>query len=228
MKFLLATIILVLASVCNPTIAQAAFIDTPSYRQCSALASANPRKGVAFANDLLTGGGETIASFHCRAMAYYTMGKYDASAKDLSRVYALTDKSQLSLRSYITRQAARALSKSGDVDRALASLQREFWAIQDTEEASDTIKERLSSELLIDRAQLFTDTNKLTRAIQELDHANNLMPENDRILLARAKLFERLEAYAQATKDLEMVLKHNPRHTEARSLLKMLRKKSAN
>ena len=106
----------------------------------------------------------------------------------------------------------------------LASLQRELWAIQDYEGSSQTTKERLLNDLLLDRAQLLADSNNPTAAVQELDHALSLMPNNARVLLARAKMFERLGATAQANQDLETILKNNPRHSEARSMLKQLRK----
>ena len=220
MQITLASIFFVICALPAAVHAQASFTNTPDYKRCTALAANAPEKGIDFANAQLVEKGKHIGALHCRAMAQFTLGNFHDSAKDLAGVYAMVENDQLSLRSYITRQAARALSKAGDTDRALASLQRELLALQEAKYKNKTVKERLSADLLLDRAQLFAGDGKHTLAIQELDHAVSLVPNNEAILLSRAQMFAKVGANAQATRDLEAILKTNPRHAKARSLLK--------
>lgn len=222
MRTTLASFFLILCWLPAAAQAQIGFADSPEYRRCTAMASAKPTDAMRYAEALLGQKGDHIAAFHCRAMAHFTAARYQESAKDLARVYAMVDEKKLAMRSYITRQAARALSQGGDINRALASLQREVLALQTSKHATLTAQEQLISALLLDRAQLFMDAEKPTQAVQELDHAASLTPDKEEVLLARATIFHGLGARAQAQADLEHILKQNPRHAKARGLLQEL------
>jgi tetratricopeptide (TPR) repeat protein len=198
--------------------AYANFVDTPHYRQCSTLATSAPADAIRMANQSLQQHQELAANYHCRAIAHYTAGAYQTSAEDLARVYAATNPHNVHVRIYITRQAARALVKAGDTERALASLQRELLQLERRSQSA-TQKEQMGSALLLDRAQIYADKDQPTRAIQELDHAVSLSPSDPKIRIARAALFMELGADIMAAEDLNHILQGNPRHAKARSML---------
>ena len=62
-----------------------------------------------------------------------------------------------------------------------------------------------------------------SKAKNELDEALQKDPDNIRLLLNRAKLYRQLQKFGDAFNDLQAIIKQNPDHQEAKSLLNLTR-----
>ena len=194
--------------------------NSPAYQECTALATSNPDQALAKADAWLKID-NGIAAQHCRAMALYGLRRFAESADLLASVRAAAPASNLALRSYLTRQGAKAALAANRVDQALGLLSSQLDEIS-AAQGDNAASSRLASELLLDRARLNGTYGKLDEAAKDLDHAVSLTPINEEVLLERAGVFERLGDKSLARNDAEIILRLNPNNTGARTLLQRL------
>lgn len=194
--------------------AQAAGMQSPAYAECSSLAGSNPQKALEKADAWLkidTG----IAAQHCRAMALYGLKRYAEAGDALSNVRDAITAPDISVRSYITRQASRAYLNANTPDKSLAILGNQITDIGNYR-GDNANAAKLTSELLLDRARIQTSFGKLDEAAKDLDHAVSLTPVNETVLLERASVFEKLGDMPLAKADVDSVLSINPNNAQAK------------
>ena len=203
-----------------PAAAAESFVQSPAYKECTQLASSNPGLALQKAESWLKAEQSTSA-LHCRAMALYGLRQYELSAAALADVRNTLVPTNITLRSFVARQASRAWLNAGKPDAAIASLSAQITELSPQEMANAYPK--LSSELLVDRARLRANSGQLTDAIQDLDHAISLTPDSEDVLLERADVLAKLGDGAQAKRDLQAVLRLNPKHEQALERMRNLR-----
>lgn len=212
-RLLLATTCLLIAA---PVFAQTASMQSPAYQECAALASSNPTQALAKAEAWLRID-NGIAAQHCHAMALYGLHRYAEAADALVSVRAAIGPENISLRSYITRQTARAYINANEADKAFTLLNAEITEIGNTK-GDNANAAHLTADLLLDRARLDVTYGKLEDAAKDLDHAVSLTPVNEDVLFERATVFEKLGDAPLAKNDLDAILTINSGNTQARQM----------
>ena len=202
-------------------LAAGTFVQSPAYKECTALASSDPALALQKADAWLkidTG----IAALHCRAMALYGLRRFAESGEALANVRLAIAKEDILLRSYVARQASRAWLNANQPDKAVNAVSEQIndMAIVSGDNATEA---RLTAELLLDRAKLRSNYGQLNEAVQDLDHAVSLAPINEDVLIERARVFEQLGDIALARQDLQAVLRGNPTHPLALERMQQLR-----
>ncbi len=215
---------LLLISTClfitSPAFAQQASMQSPAYRECSTLANSNPTQALAKADTWLkmdTG----IAAQHCRAMALYGLRRFAEAGDALTAVRDMIAPENITLRSYVARQAANAMVGANKADQAVSLLTTQINEIS-TMRTDNGIAAGVTSELLVERARIHTNFGKLDDAAKDLDHAVSLTPTNESVLMERSAVFEKLGDFALAKNDLKSVLTINSSHNAARVALSRL------
>ena len=199
-----------------PAFAQVAGMQSPAYQECAALSNSNPAQALAKAEAWLRID-NGIAAQHCHAMALYGLHRYAKAADALNSIRAAIAPENITLRTYITRQAARAYINASAADRALALLNSEIGEIGNTK-GDNAHAAHLTSDLLLDRARLNVTYGKLEEAAKDLDHAVSLTPVNEEVLLQRASVFEKLGDPSLAKSDVDAVLVINSGNSQARQM----------
>lgn len=220
MKRLLAAT--ALALLASPVLAQG-FVQSPAYKECTALASSAPQKALEKSDEWLKLD-DGFAAHHCRAMALYGLGQFPQAAEELGLVREKIDGQNLALRTYVTVQASQAWVAAGQSDRALAVLGAQINNIASTKNDNAT-EAKFTSELLLERARLLLKYGKATDAVQDLDHAISLTPLDEDVLMTRALAFEQLNDFPLARADANSVLKLKPGDEKATALLARLKGK---
>ena len=208
--FLISTILV----ASSPAFAQQAGMQSPAYTECTSLAASNPTQALAKADAWLkidTG----IAAQHCRAMALYGLKRYAETGDALAAVHDSITTPDITLRSYVARQAAHAYLNANAADKALVLLSNQINDIG-TVHGDNANAAKLTSELLLDRARLNVTYGKLDDAAKDLDHAVSLTPINEAVLMERAGVFEKLGDLPLARNDLDAVLTINSSNSDAR------------
>ena len=213
MKRLLLTISLFAAA---PAYAQPAGMQSPAYQECTSLANTNPAQALAKAEAWLRID-NGIAAQHCRAMALYGLHRFSEAADALATVRNALGAGNISLHSYVTRQAVRAYINGSEADKALALLNAEIGELGNTR-GDNATPAHLTADLLLDRARLHETYGKLDESAKDLDHAVSLTPVNQEILLERAGVFEKLGDVPLAKNDLDAVLTINSGNSQARTM----------
>ena len=206
-----------------PAIAGAAdsFVQSPAYKECSALAGSNPSLALQKAEAWLKIDNGTSA-LHCRAMALYGLRRFAESAAALADVRLTIPRENVALRSYVARQSARAWVNASQPAQAIAALGGQLNEMAGMKGDNAAIAQQ-TAEVLLDRARLRQTYGQLTDAIQDLDHAVSLSPMNEQVLLERARVFVQLNDPALAKQDLQAILRGNPTHADALSMMRQLR-----
>ncbi|MES2985047.1 MAG: hypothetical protein V4735_07670 [Pseudomonadota bacterium] len=217
MKRILAAAIV--AAAC-PAVAQTAILQSPAYKECSTLAASNPTKALVKADEWINID-NGLAAQHCRAMALFGLHRFDEAATALSDLHDSVAPENITLRSYLTRQAALASINATRTAEALALITTQIGEFSTIKTDNATIA-KLTAELLLDRARIHITYGKLGDAMADLDHAVSLSPIHEEVLLERAAVFEKLGDPALARSDAEIVLKLNPRSTAAKALIARL------
>jgi hypothetical protein len=215
---------LLLISTCllaaTAAVAQSSDMQSPAYRECTTLATSNPAQALTKAEAWLkidTG----IAAQHCRAMALYGLRRFVEAGEALTGVREMISPENISLRSYVTRQASRAFVGANSADRSLGILGAQIADIS-SHRGNNAVAAKLTSELLLDRARIHVSFGKLDDAAKDLDHAVSLTPINEDVLMERAGVFEKLGDMALARSDVEVITKINPTNAQARNMLERL------
>jgi hypothetical protein len=200
----------------TPAFAQSASMQSPAYLECTGLATSNPAQALAKA-DAWMKIDAGIAAQHCRAMALYGLRRFAEAGDGLALVRDAIGPENITLRSYVTRQAVRAYINASQADRAFALLGAQINEIGSFRGDNGNAA-RLTSELLLDRARLNVTYGKLDDAAKDLDHAVSLTPVNQELLLERASVFEKLGDAPLAKNDIDAVLTINSSNSQARAM----------
>lgn len=216
----LIPLLLTTACVVSPVYAQT-FTSAPAYKECTAAASSNPQVALAKADEWLKID-DSLSAHHCRAMALYSLKRYEESATELEMVRTKIDPADIAIRTYVTRQASRAWIDAGKAESAIRVISEQVNEMT-MGRGDNTTQARLSTELLIDRSRIRVEYGQLAEAVQDLDQAISLSPGSEAVLLQRAKIFAQLGDNALAQQDLQVVLRLNPNHQEAIGLMRVLR-----
>ena len=192
----------------------------PAYRECSELASQNPEQALIKAEAWLAVE-QGIPAQHCKAMALFGLRRFDEAGDALSSLRTQVPSDDIALRSYLTHQAAYALTNADRSDKALALLATQ---IEDMNQfRGDNINAaKLTSGLLLHRARIHRDYGRLTDAVKDLDRAVSLTPLNEEVLLTRAAVFEKLGDLPLARSDVDAVLTLNRANPAAKAARKRL------
>lgn len=197
------------------------FTSSPAYKQCSAAAAQAPADALKQADEWLKID-DAIGPHHCRAMALYGLKRYDESGSELDTVRLKIDASDIAMRTYVTRQAARAWVEAGKPEIAIKVLSEQVNDMT-MQRGDNATQARLATELLLDRSRIRVEYGQLGEAVQDLDQAISLAPGNESVLMQRAKIFAQLGDTALAQQDLQVLLRMNPKHQEAIGLMRVLR-----
>lgn len=196
------------------------FTQSPAYKECAALASSNPLAAEQKANEWLKVD-DGIGPHHCRAMAFYGQRRFEEAAQELSFVRSRIAASNVVLRSYVTKQTAKAWMDAGRPDAAISSLGEQILDMSAVRGDNANVSQ-LTSELLHERAKLRITYGQPAEAVKDLDHAVSLTPTNEEVLLARATAFMQLNDSSLALQDVASVLKLNPANSKAQELKRQL------
>lgn len=197
------------------------FTASSAYKDCTALASSNPEQALNKASEWLKID-DSVAAHHCRAMALYGLKQYDAAGAELDIVRAKIDVAQISLRSYVARQGARAWVDANKPQNALNILTEQINDM--TQNRGDNATQaQLTTDLLLDRGRVREQYGQLSEAVQDFDQAVSLSPSNEEVLIERAKVFSQLGDSGLAQRDLQVVLRFNPGNKQAQGLMRVLR-----
>ncbi len=199
------------------------FTTSPAYEACATLATTDAAAALKKAEDLARTD-NTIGSAHCRAMALYGLRRYQEAGEALDKIRDALPEGEEVLRSYVTRQAARAWVEAGQHEKARRSLSVQIARL--APRAHDQPRTgRQVSELLLDRAGIYMKQGQTTDAVQDLDHALSLRPNGEDLLLARAELLLAIGDKALAQEDLQRILRMNPRQPQALAKMRSLKGK---
>jgi predicted Zn-dependent protease len=215
------------AALILPATADAAdsFVQSPAYKECTALAGSNPTLALQKAEAWLRIDNST-APLHCRAMALYGLHRFPEAAAALADVRLTIPPENIILRTYVARQASRAWVNAVQPAQAIGALSIQLNDMAGMKGDNAAIAQQ-SADLLLDRAKLRETYGQLTEAVQDLDHAVSLSPLNEQLLLERARVFVQLNDAALAKQDLQAVLRGNPTQAEALSMMRQLRDDAA-
>ncbi len=195
-------------------------MQSPAYKECSELAATNPAQALAKADAWLKID-NGLAAQHCRALALYGLKRYAEAGDALASLRDIIPANEISLRSYVTRQAAHAYLNANAADKALNLLGTELIELGNYR-GDNANGAKITAELLLDRARIDVTYGKLPDAAKDLDHAVSLTPVNVEVLLERAGVFEKLGDMPLAKADLNAVLTIDSGNTSAHAMLNRL------
>lgn len=211
----------VLAQTQANAAAAQSFTSSPAYKECTALTSSDPAKALVKADEWLKID-DSIGAHHCRAMALYGLKRFEDAGSELDTVRLKIDPDDIAIRTYVTRQGARAWVDAGKPENAIRVITEQVNEMT-MKRGDNATQARLATELLLDRSRIRVEYGQLGEAVQDLDQAISLSPGNENVLLQRAKIFAQLGDNALAQQDLQVVLRMNPKHEEAIALMRVLR-----
>lgn len=187
------------------------------YRECTTLVNKDPKAASLEAQKWLQEKNSPSAQ-HCLALALFSLEEYYDAARELEQLSVRIEGKEPVLWTNVLRQAARAWNLADQRHRAIAALTR---AILETSKSafSDPSMGMLSTELLLERAAFYELEQQPLQALQDYDHGLSIDPAHERLLLARAKLLLVLKENALARQDLQLLLKAQPKHEEAKRLM---------
>lgn len=190
---------------------------SPAYSECTSLASSNPELALSKAEAWMRVD-SSMSAVHCRAMALYSLRRYGEAGDALSTVRDSVAPENITLRSYLARQAARAWVNANTPDKASKVLSDQVTDISNTR-GDNAGAAQITSDLLLDRARIAVTYGRYDDAAKDLDHAVSLTPANEDVLMERAAAFERLGDIPLARADAQVVLRLNSSNSKAKALL---------
>ncbi len=192
-----------------------------AYQQCSQTVQNDPQAALVLAETWIQKKPQPTA-YHCRAMALFALKRYEQAAGALQTLSERMSDSNPVLWGNVVRQHARSWQLAGDKARAITTLSKAISRIA-ADAFDDAMLGRLSAELLLDRSQLYASGGRALFALQDLDQALSLSPNNPKLLLERAKLFSVQKEYGLAKRDLERLQGLHPNYPGAAKLAATLR-----
>lgn len=190
-----------------------AAMDSHEYKECAALTRSDPTRALQVADEWSRR--ENIApAYHCRAIALFALKRYPQAAKELSELSTRIGQLNITLWANVLRQSAKASELAGDNAQALVTLTSAIEPVA-AEGLKDQAVARLASELLAERSKLYNVGGRQLYAVQDLDQALELSPDNVNIMLARARLFIDMKQDKLADRDVSQALQIQPGNPEA-------------
>jgi|GEM_PF-1804485 len=183
------------------------------YKGCAGLTRTNPAKALQLSEEWIQR--EAVPpAYHCRAIALFALKRYPDAAKELQDLGGRIGQGNITLWANVLRQAAKASELSGDTAQAIVNLTTAIEPVA-AEGLKDQAVARLASELLTERSKLYAQGNRSMLAVQDLDQALELSPDNVGIMLTRARLFIDMKQDKLASEDVEHALRIQPGNTDA-------------
>ena len=202
--------------VAAPSVAQ-----NSAYQRCTQTVQTDPNAALRTADQWLQEKNHPSA-YHCRALALFALKRYPEAAKALETLSFVVTEKNLVLWGNVLRQAAKSWELSNEKAKAIIVLTK---GIQKTANLglAEPVIGQLSAELLLDRSQLYLEGGRELFALQDLDQALSLSPDNPKLLFARAILFSKQREKELAKRDLDSLSKINPNYPGMQNLRKTLR-----
>src|SRR5919108_4344075 len=147
------------------------------------------------------GGGD--AARHCKALALIRTGEVEDGALELERVAQAMPQAKASLAAELFAQAGQAWIRAGNPQRALYA-QNQGLKLNPKD-----------VQLLIDRALTFGTSGMYFEALDDLNAAVDLDPNNPDVYSMRAAAYRQLENPDLAQDNIEHALKISPSHPGA-------------
>jgi tetratricopeptide (TPR) repeat protein len=147
------------------------------------------------------GGGD--AARHCKALALIRTGEVEDGALELERVAEAMPQAKAALAAELFAQAGQAWIKAGNPQRALYAQNQGLKL-----NPSDV-------ELLVDRALTFGVSGMYFEALDDLNAAVDLAPDNPDVYAMRAAAYRQLESPDLAEENVAQALKLSPSHPAA-------------
>ncbi|MFO1242182.1 MAG: hypothetical protein U1E36_03140 [Rickettsiales bacterium] len=199
--------------------AQTVIGENEPYQKCIDLSKSNPTQALTYSERWINVE-STPSSLHCRALVLFGQNHFDEAAKVLDRLGIAIKNASPRLRLGVYRQTARAWQRAGAEKTAIARLSDALDLIEP--ERNDAVMRREQVEILIERAMMYSHIGKPLDGIQDLDQALTLGIQADRILMTRAKIEAAHNQQDLAIRDVEAVLRNNPKNQEAQELLRVI------
>ena len=191
------------------------------YEDCTRKVSSEPSVALRLAERWIQTENHPSA-YHCRALALFALKRYPESAKALEELSTKIGEKNLVLWGNVIRQAARSWELAEDKAKAIVALTKGISRTANLG-LSEPVVGQLSAELLLERSQLYASGGRELFALQDLDQAISLSPENAKLYLARAELFVAQNEKVLARRDLEVVKGINADYPGLKELLKRAR-----
>jgi predicted Zn-dependent protease len=209
------TILFLLLIFCLPAVTHAA--DDP-YQHCTALVTSNPAQALSEAEAWYQST-RLPAARHCRALALFGLKRYKQSAQELENLLEVVGQQQPELWLNILQQASTARFAAGDTKRSLDILMLGISFADIKQRQQDMLS------LLLKHSDICRQSGNTLCAIQDLDHATSLSPDDPTLRLKRAEVFIDLKEYKLAQQDIDGVLKRDPPNAAAQQLQARLPRK---
>ncbi len=191
-----------------------------NYQHCTTLSATDPAAALKMAEKWIQED-NTPSAYHCRAISLFALKRYSLAAAALEDLGTKLTDNNLTLWSNVLRQAAKSWELSGESGKAITVLTQAIHATSDIALDQPPMA-RMCAELLMDRGALYLAGGRDLYAVQDFDQGLSLAPEHPSLLLARAKLFIKLQENVLARNDLNALLKAQPGHATAGALLNQL------
>lgn len=191
-----------------------------NYQRCTTLSASSPTKALAMAEKWIQTD-NTPSAYHCRAISLFALKRYSLAAAALEDLGTKLTDNNPSLLSNVLRQAAKSWELAGEAAKAITVLTGAIRATSDIA-LDQPAMARVCAELLMDRGMLYLAGGRDLYAVQDFDQGLSLAPDHPALLLARAKLFIKLQDNTLARRDLNALLKAQPGHATAGALLGQL------
>lgn len=184
--------------------------DASDYQHCAQLTQRAPEKALSMAEEWAQKDNHPSA-YHCRALALFALKRYPEAAKALERLSFVVTQNNPLLWGSILRQAARSWSLAGDNAKAIVVLTKGINHFA-TLALNDTAIAQLCADLLLERSTLYGAGGRDLFALQDLDQALSLTPDDPRLLMGRARLFLAQGETALATRDIDRIKQQHPNY----------------
>jgi len=171
-----------------------------SYQKCSETVAKQPELALTIAEEWIQVKPHPSA-YHCRAMALFALKRYEQAAGALAMLEQKLGDSNAVLWSNVVRQQARSWQLAGNQALAITTLTAGIHRIEEGA-ITQPILGRICADLLYDRSQLYASGGRDLFALQDLDQAITLAPQNPKLLLARATLFASQQEHELAREDI--------------------------
>jgi tetratricopeptide (TPR) repeat protein len=147
------------------------------------------------------GGGD--AARHCKALALIRTGDVEDGALELERVAEAMPQAKAPLAAELFAQAGQAWIKAGNPQRALYAQNQGLKL-----DPKDV-------QLLIDRAMTYGTSGMYFEALDDLNVAEELTPDDPEIYAMRAAAYRHLETLDLVEENIDRALKISPSHPGA-------------
>jgi tetratricopeptide (TPR) repeat protein len=172
------------------------------YQACMSLLDRDPAGALDSAVEWERQGGGDAAR-HCKALAMIRTGDVEDGALELERVAQAMPQMKAPLAAELFAQAGQAWIKAGNPQRALYA-QNEGLKLNPKD-----------VQLLIDRALTYGASGMYFEALDDLNVAVEIVPDDPDVYAMRAAAYRQLETLDLAEENIEQALKLSPSHPGA-------------